>query len=94
MKHKTWEKERNENEVAKLAMENERRQWILKRQEYERIQFYQQLEESKKKLVFAQANLEKVLENEKNHKLINSDMVGFSLSFYVFNIVSITRQLV
>ena len=27
---KYYEKERNKNEVAKLAMENERRQWILK----------------------------------------------------------------
>ena len=64
----------------------------MKKQEYERMQFYQRLEESKKKLVFVEANLEKVLENEKNHKLINSDKVGFSLSFYVFNIGS--RQLV
>ena len=83
MKHKTWEKEINENEVAKLAMENERREWILKKQEYERMQFHQWLEESKKKLVLVQANLEKVLENEKNHKLIHFAKVGFSLWFYV-----------
>ena len=79
MKHKKWEKERNENEVAKLAMENERRQWILKKQEHERMQFYQRLEESKKKLACAQANLQKVLENEKNHNLNNSAKVGFGL---------------
>ena len=79
MKHKKWEKERNENEVAKLAMENERRQWIIKKQEHERMQVYQRLEESKKKLAFAQTNLQKVLENEKNHKLKKSAKVGFSL---------------
>ena len=79
MKHKKWEKERNENEVAKLAMENERRQWIIKKQEHERMQVYQRLEESKKKLAFAQTNLQKVLENEKNHKLNNSAKVGFGL---------------
>ena len=30
MKHNKWGKERNENKVAKLALENERRKWILK----------------------------------------------------------------
>ena len=79
MKHKKWEKERKENEVAKLAMDNERRQWILKKQEHERMQFYQRLEESKKKLAFAQANLQEVVENENNHKLNNSAKVGFGL---------------
>ena len=49
------------------------------KQEYERIQIYQQLEESKKKLACAQANLQKVLENEKNHNLNNSAKVGFGL---------------
>jgi hypothetical protein len=91
MKHKKWEKERNENEVAKLAMENERRQWILEKQKYERMKFYQQLEESKKKLAFAQTNLQKGLEDEKNHKLKKSAKVGFILD-YVLYIESITRH--
>ena len=60
-------------------MENERRQWIIKKQEHERMQFYQRLEESKKKLACAQANLQEVLENENNQKLNNSAKVGFGL---------------
>ena len=58
------------------------------------MQFYQRLEESKKKIACAQANLQKVLENEKNPQLNNSAKVGFGLWFYVFYIASIIRQLV
>ena len=84
IKHKKWEIERNENEVAKLAFENERRQWILKKQEHEKMQVHQRLEKSKKRLACAQANLQKVLENEKNHKPKSSTKVRFILRFFVF----------
>ena len=66
MKHIEWDKERRGNEAAKQALENERRQWILRRREQEKQEYDRRLEESRKRLALAQANLEKLLINEKN----------------------------
>ena len=66
MKHIEWDKERRENEEAKLTLENGRRQWILRRREQEKQEYDRRLEESRKRLALAQANLEKLLINEKN----------------------------
>ena len=66
MKHIEWDKERRENEAAKLTLENGRRQWILRRREQEKQEYDRRLEESRKRLALAQANLEKLLINEKN----------------------------
>ena len=66
MKHIEWDKERRENEEGKLTLENGRRQWILRRREQEKQEYDRRLEESRKRLALAQANLEKLLINEKN----------------------------
>ena len=66
MKHIEWDKERRENEAAKLTSENGRRQWILRKREQEKQEYDRRLEESRKRLALAQANLEKLLINEKN----------------------------
>ena len=66
MKHIEWDKERRGNEAAKQTLENERRQWILRRREQEKQEYDRRLEESRKRLALAQANLEKLLINEKN----------------------------
>ena len=47
-------------------MENGRRQWILRKREQEKQEYDRRLEESRKRLALAQANLEKLLINEKN----------------------------
>ena len=65
MKHIEWDKERRENEAAKLTLENGRRQWILRKREQEKQEYDKRLEESRKRLALAQANLEKLLINEK-----------------------------
>ena len=66
MNHIEWDKERRGNEAAKQTLENERRQWILRRREQEKQEYHRRLEESRKRLALAQANLEKLLINEKN----------------------------
>ena len=66
MKHKECNKEKRENEAAKLTLENGRRQWILRKREQEKQEYDRRLEESRKRLALAQANLEKLLINEKN----------------------------
>ena len=66
MKHRQWEEEKQETEAAKLALEKERREMILKKRDQERKDLDYRLEESRKKLTLAQTNLEKVLRNEKN----------------------------
>ena len=66
MKHQQWEEERREKEAAKFALEKERREMIMKKRAQERKDLDYRLEESRKKLTLAQANLEKVLQNEKN----------------------------
>ena len=71
MKNKKWEEERNEQEVAKLASEKERRQLILKKREQEKKEFDNRLEESKKKFDLAQANLEQVLERQQCEKKVS-----------------------
>ena len=60
------EEEREEKEAVKLALEKERRELILKKRDQERKDLDYRLEESRKKLTLAQANLENVLQNEKN----------------------------
>ena len=66
MKHMQWDKERRENETGKLTLENGRRQWIIKKREQEKQGYDRRLEESRKKLALAQADLEQLLLNEKN----------------------------
>ena len=66
IKHRQWEEERKEKEATKLALEKERREMILKKRDQERKDLDYRLEKSRKKLTLAQANLENVLQNEKN----------------------------
>jgi hypothetical protein len=66
MKHRQWEEERKEKEAAKLALEKERMELILKKRDQERKDLDYRLQESREKLTLAQTNLEKVLLVEKN----------------------------
>ena len=66
MTHRQWEEEKKETEAAKLVLEKERRAMIIKKRDQERKDLDYRLQESRKKLALAQANLEKVLLTEKN----------------------------
>ena len=80
MKHMQWDKERREDETGKLTLENGRRQWILRKREQEKQEYDKRLEESRKKLALAQADLEQLLLNEKNISSQNDTLVKVFLN--------------
>ena len=90
MKHRQWEEERKEKEAAKLALEKERRELILKKRDQERKDLDYRLQESRKKLTLAQANLEKELQNEKN---VSEAKVEFAFCYKHLLIHNIIRHI-
>ena len=90
MKHRQWEEERREKEETKLALEKERRTMILKKRDQERKDLDYRLQESRKKLTLAQANLEKELLNEKN---VSDAKVELALCYKHLLIYNIIRHL-
>lgn len=77
LKNKEWEEEKRQQETAKQIQENQRREMILKKREIEKEEFYRRLEESQKKFVEAQDNLEQVIQRQQFEKKVSfNDVVS------------------
>ena len=87
MKHRQWEEERREKEATKLALEKERRKMILKKRDQERKDLDYRLQESRKKLSLAQANLEKELLTEKNVSDAKVELAFCYKHLLIYNII-------
>jgi hypothetical protein len=71
LKNKEWEEEKGQQEAEKQIQENQRREMILKKREIEKEEFYRRLEESQKKFVEAQDNLEQVIHWQQFEKKVS-----------------------
>jgi colicin import membrane protein len=77
LKNKEWEEEKRQQEAEKQIQENQRREMILKKREIEKEEFYRRLEESQKKFVEAQDNLEQVIQRQQIEKKVSfNDVVS------------------
>ena len=83
LKNKKWEEEKRQQEAEKQIQENQRREMILKRREIEKEEFYRRLEESQKKFVEAQDNLEQVVQRQQLEKKVSfNDVVSAKVGLY------------
>jgi biopolymer transport protein ExbD len=83
LKNKEWEEEKRQQEAEKQIQENQRREMILKKREIEKEEFYRRLEESQKKFVEAQDNLEQVIQRQQFEKKVSfNDVVSAKVDLH------------
>lgn len=78
-------------EAHKNAFEKERREILAKKRDHEREDFYRRLEEAQQKLLIAQNNLEKVLQNHHQEKRVTFKETS-SASTKVMQLYSLSRD--